>query len=169
MRNLVCGNKTSFGNPCGQNLSSDIDAFLCGLERGESLKELAAHLLGTIKIRSVQAMPPSQALGFVQELKNVLRAQYKEVVHSEVPVETFVEWLTVLDAAALAAFDLYTEQRELVATVRINDVKRRVSGLISRIGFSEDDVPAARAVRDASMGDCLLTNTNSFNTVRKDS
>jgi hypothetical protein len=135
MRDLVSGDKTSFCNPCGQNLSSDLDSFLSGLASNELPKELAAHLTVTIKIRSVQTMSPSSALSFVTELRNVLRDRHKEVFHKEVPMETLIEWLTVLDAVALAVFDLYCEQRALVAEARINDVKRRVSGIMSRIAW----------------------------------
>ncbi len=135
MQTLVCGDKSSFSNPCGQNLSSDIDRFLRAVEKNESANELAARLTITVKIRSVQNISPSTALSFVPGLKNVLRDCYQKRHHRDVPLETYLEWSAVIDGATLAALDLYTEQRTRIAEVCIGDVKRRISGIMSRLGW----------------------------------
>ena len=42
-----------------------------------------------------------------------------------------------IDGMALAAVDLYVECREKVAELRINEVKRRVSWVVDRLGRGE--------------------------------
>jgi hypothetical protein len=134
--------KNAFANPVGTTFERELRALVDALADNAPWTELERALDEIVRIRAVQDAAPSQAVGFVFALKDVLR----EVLQVELTQPELQAELRDLDAhidrMGLLVFDLYTRQREKVAQLRINDVKRRVADLIKRTGYFVDDETA---------------------------
>jgi hypothetical protein len=85
-----------------------------------------------IRIRSVQEFTPSEAVGFIFELKTVIR----DVIHAQSQGPQDAHDLTELesrvDQVALLAFDKYTECRERLHQVRTKEIRSRTMSLLQR-------------------------------------
>jgi hypothetical protein len=79
-----------------------------------------------VRIRAVQQMSPSAAVGFVFRLKDAMRAELGDELRDGCFHDEMAELERGVDAAALAAFDVFTEQRERVSELRINELKRNI-------------------------------------------
>ena len=102
--------------------------------------ELCRHLSGILRIRSVQEFAPSQAVSFVFLLKRVIREELAAKLHDPGLQAELAEFDHRVDQLALFAFDVFTKSREQLYEVRVNEVKRRVSGLLRRAGIGSDDL-----------------------------
>ena len=127
----------AFANPVGQTLVENSERLLNLLLDGGTVDEVGAALEPIVRIRAVQELSPSQALAFVPALKTAMR----EEIHDLLADPEIVNGLTALDARVdevlLVAFDLYTRCREEVATLRVREATRHVSGLLRRLGGAE--------------------------------
>lgn len=129
---LFARGRDPFGNPVGHSIEvctgRAVDALLNGVEVGD----VCRHLEEVIRIRAVQEMPPSQAVGFVLRLKDVVRTLLDDSESPDLAGDLAVLHGRI-DRLALAAFDVYVECRERVSELRINEVKRSVSWVVDRI------------------------------------
>lgn len=109
-----------FANPLGYKTSAGLKE-LYRVICDESDREIETPALGQlIKLMAVQEISPSQALGFVFTLKEIIRKIARNRKISEVEWESFD---ARVDQAALALFDLYSNSREKLNQVRFNDFK----------------------------------------------
>ncbi|MCX8038208.1 MAG: RsbRD N-terminal domain-containing protein [Candidatus Sumerlaeia bacterium] len=123
----------SFANPVGMILREGLSALFAALVDGAEGERCRAALLPIVRLRAVQDMPPSQALAFVAQLKQVVR----EVLHDRLGQSGAVEALAAFDAridqATLWAFDVYAECRERICELRIREMKRNTAMLWKRM------------------------------------
>ena len=138
-RQFFAKKKNRFANPVGAALKRGVSAFVDGLMRDESPKTLAGHLDEVVQMRSVQPLEPSTALGFVFLLKGVISERLAAGPGESDWAEALDGVSSKIDATALQLFNLYSKYRERVYEVRVNDVKRRVSGLLKRTSFFNSD------------------------------
>jgi hypothetical protein len=131
--------KNPFGNPVGTALSKGIEAFVDGLIRGDDPKTLGAHLEEIVQIRSVQQLEPSAALKFLPFLKDILKEVLGGKTQDSSRLEALDELSCMVDEVMLRVFDLYLKYRERVFEIRVNDVKRKVSHLLKRTSFFNND------------------------------
>lgn len=90
-----------------------------------------------IRIRAVQDMPPSQALGFVFGLKKILRSHLE---HFAANGSADKEWAAIdskIDAVALAGFDIYMRCKERIYDIRVQAAHRKTSGLLRMAGLKQ--------------------------------
>jgi hypothetical protein len=80
-------------------------------------------LLDLIKIRAIQEFTPSQAVGFVILIKEVVRSEIKEELEEKNLYDELLQFESKVDKTALIAFDLYQECREKVYKIRLNEIK----------------------------------------------
>jgi hypothetical protein len=128
-----------FANPVGHALITGTQAVVDGLAAGSNPQELASGLGEIIKIRSVQDFTPAQAVSFILLLKEVIRNELGSGVEAPDVAEQLRRFDARVDQLLLVGFDLYTHYRERMYEVRVNDIKRRVSGLMRQMGMSTDD------------------------------
>jgi hypothetical protein len=116
---FLVGQRDRFRNPVGHTfreaLSVLAEEVLGGMER----PRIVSALDGIVRIRAVQDFTPSQAVGFIFLLREVL-AQYPETNIPEVHRK--------VDDLALLAFDAYQQCREQIAEIRCREALRRPSG-----------------------------------------
>ena len=124
-----------FANPVGETtrISAGIllDAVI-GMEADPATVKQALHDL--IWIRAVQDMPPSKAVGALYLLKDLLRGEIlPECLKPENGPQVLNEYLAMesrIDTLGLMALDMYSEARERVFRIRVEEVKRSQSQVI---------------------------------------
>jgi hypothetical protein len=97
-----------------------------------------------IKIRAVQELSASRAVDFVFRLKTAVRAQLGDAVAEPQLLSELVELERQIDQVALAAFDIFVGCREQLSQLRINEVKRGVAWVVSKLndrGFTLEPAP----------------------------
>ncbi len=128
--------KDQFGNQMGQRLSQGlqglVQAFLTEMDRDQVL----ASLDEILRIRAIQDCAPSQALAFIFLLKNVIREELAPELKGGQYSHELQELEARIDGLALLGFDVYTQRREQLHQVRVNEIRNRVSGLLRRTGLS---------------------------------
>jgi hypothetical protein len=139
-----------FANPVGHALRVGTRAAVETLLEGRPSDEVCSHLSDIIKIRAVQELLPSQAIGFVFALKDAIRTELRDDAVEQMPSAELAELDRRIDEVALAAFDVYMRYRGQVYEVRINEIKRigscepeepRPSALIGDRGMDWQSVP----------------------------
>ena len=112
-----------FANPVGARLREGLTQLLDGLLEGVEPTELESALDHVIRIRAVQQFSPSIAVGFVFDLKGLLR----EVVGA--PGVGLAPWLATLDGRierlGLYAFDVYMRCREQMWEIRAREIRNQ--------------------------------------------
>jgi len=135
------GKENSFDNPVGTTFREGLEQLLDALIEGRDPTALAEVLEPVVKIRAVQDLAPSDALGFLLELKQAVRELLRAELRAAEPVEGLAAFERAVDALLLCGVDVYVACREQVHELRIADVKRSTSGLLrtlNRRGFLED-------------------------------
>jgi hypothetical protein len=115
-----------FANPVGHSLKAGARTVLDAVLDGADADILRAAVADIVRIRAVQQMSPSAAVGFVFRLKDAIRAELGDELRDGGLQDEMTELEQRVDAAALAAFDVYAEQRERVSELRINELKRNI-------------------------------------------
>lgn len=105
-----------FRNPVGGAFQQGLPVLFDELAGAMDAARIRSILDRLVRIRAVQDFTPSQAVGFLYLLKDVLREQG--------PVPAEIEGR--IDRLALAAFDLYMECREKVFDIRAAELRRTV-------------------------------------------
>jgi len=105
-----------FRNPVGAALKQGLPALFDELVGVMDAARIRMVLDSLVRIRAVQDFSPSQAVGFLFLLKDVLREQ------GALPAE----FERRIDQMALTAFDLYMECREQIAEIKVSEARRAV-------------------------------------------
>jgi hypothetical protein len=122
-----------FQNPVGHTFAQTTRALVDALADGIEPQAVAEPLERLIKIRSIQELGASQTVGFIFGLKAVLRSELAALLREP---GAQAEWTQIehsVDQLLLLAFDVYARCREQLFDIRVNEVKRTVSGLVRRI------------------------------------
>jgi hypothetical protein len=118
--------KDCFQNPIGHVTRNSLEALYDGLLAGRPARELTEPLDNILRIRAVQDLSPSEALGFLLLLKRAVRDELG--AHATTVEMSGLD--TMIDQLALHAFDLYTQCREKIYELRLGEIKRRASSLL---------------------------------------
>jgi RsbT co-antagonist protein rsbRD N-terminal domain len=121
-----------FQNPVGSNLREGLSILLDGLLAGTSAEDLTAGLDPIVRIRAVQDFTPSDAVGFLFDIKSIVR-EFAESEH----VDDLVALETAVDRLALRGFDLYMTCREKVFEIRMNEIRNRTHLALKQAGMLE--------------------------------
>jgi len=127
-----------FANPVGSTFTQGMEALLDALLKGLGAEYLRSILDSIIRVRAIQDFTPSQALGFVFLLKDVIRKELLQDMAEKTLAEHVRAFESKVDALVLLSFDIYMQCREKLYEVRANEIKRRYSYVIKRMHlFSE--------------------------------
>ena len=133
--------KDPFANPVGSVLIKGLTGLFACLLAERPLKNTRGNLNEIIKIRAVQDFSPSQALSFVFLLKNAVRVELGGKINNPELLADLAEFESRIDQVALLAFEIYANCREQVYKLRVDEVKRSVSAIMTRFnrnGFKPD-------------------------------
>ncbi|HSL19544.1 MAG TPA: RsbRD N-terminal domain-containing protein [Methylomirabilota bacterium] len=109
-----------FANPVGAALREELAPILDGVLDDRDPVQLAPGLDRIVRIRALQDMSPSQAVGFVLDLKEI----FDDVV-SEASDAVRRDFDDRVDHLLLAAFDVYSGCREQVSEIRVREIRNR--------------------------------------------
>jgi hypothetical protein len=122
--------KDQFANPVGHVVDKAIEALYDEIIKDGDSDKIASCLDSIIRIRAVQDFKPSQAVSFVLQLKDVVRRALK----GETPLNGLSGELQTLenriDEIALLAFDIYSQCRQKIYEIRVNEVKNHLGKLL---------------------------------------
>jgi hypothetical protein len=132
--------KDRFDNPAGYRISEGLEGLYGALLQEMERDQILTFLDEIIRIRVLQNFAPSQALAFVFLLKNTIREELAEEIRKENLAEELLDLEARIDGLALLAFDVYTKRREKLQDIRVDEVKRRISGVMRKSGLSGDSL-----------------------------
>jgi len=120
--------KDRFANPVG-HATEAAAALLYDAVTGQDVEEkpLNLALAELIRIRAVQDMPPSKAIGVLFLLKPLLRELLAKLpaAEREAAAKECLEMESRVDSLALIAFDLYMEDKTAMFRGRVAEIRRR--------------------------------------------
>jgi hypothetical protein len=122
-----------FANPLGHSMREGAHGLLETIFGDMDRDKLWKHLDSIIRIRAVQQLAPSQALCFLFSLKPILESVFSEAAVDPGLARGLERIEDRIDQVVLLAFDVYTECREEVSKLRINEVKRQVTWVIEKM------------------------------------
>ena len=120
-----------FANPVGASLREGLAELLDGVLRQTATADLEPALDRVIRVRAVQDLSPAAAVGFVFDLKRLLREELGET-SDHAPQELSV-FENSIDRLALLAFEVYVSCREQVWAIRNAEVKNLSVGIMERV------------------------------------
>lgn len=124
--------KDPFANPVGRNTLNGLEGLVDSLFKEGNRDSLLSFLDQIIRMRAVQAFSPSEAISFIFSLKDIVR----EFIDPSPTDQGFMdEWLSFeskIDQLALIAFDVYTQCREKMYEIRVNEVRRTSLSALKR-------------------------------------
>lgn len=115
---FIKGDADRFRNPVGHTLRESLASLLEQVLGGMDTNSIAPALDAIIRIRAVQDLAASEAVGFVFRLKPIVRDLAPEQDQATLGDR--------VDQLALMAFDTYMRCREQVADIRVNESRRGV-------------------------------------------
>ena len=110
--------KDPFRNPVGAALREGIPCLVAELFGAMDPGKVSQALEGIVRIRAIQDFSPRQAVGFVFELRDIL----KDVLPAS--AEQLGELHKRIDEMALVAFEVFMRCREQVYEVRLSEARR---------------------------------------------
>jgi hypothetical protein len=134
-----------FANPVGSSLRTGLKVLvqeLCGSMRSETIR---THLDPIIRIRAVQQFTPTQATGFIQFLKPILRSELKSELVDASSYRELLELEGRIDTLQLAAFDIYMQCREKIYDLKANVERSTVYSAFRRAGLVDEEYDGSNA------------------------
>ncbi len=139
MARFIRKEKDLFANPVGAAVRTSLGPLFDALVDDESPERMVAHLDQLIQIRCVQDFAPSEAVGFLLEIKGIVRTQLSEQ-ESRSAVRFLETFDRRVDLLVLRAFDRLAMYRDRTWEVRIREVKRRVATLARMSRLTDQDL-----------------------------
>jgi hypothetical protein len=140
-RRFLNEQKDSFANPVGRTLAAEMENLLQEIIDGPDSERVIPILDKIIRVRAVQDFQPSETVGFILELKGLIRDQLKEENQGDRFSEEMAALESRIDDLLLVAFDVYMRCRETIFEIRADQAKRQVSGLLQRAGLISEIPP----------------------------
>jgi hypothetical protein len=125
-------NKDPFANPVGTTLSRELEAVVEGLVQGLGPDDLRDPVDRIIRIRAVQDFRAAEAVGFLLFLKDVVREELGGEPERLGIASELREFERVVDALALAGFDIYSDCLKALQDIRVREAKDRMHMLLRR-------------------------------------
>jgi hypothetical protein len=133
--------KDRFANPVGHTISQGTESILEALIVGKDLNEGPSYLEDIIKVRAIQDFKPAKAISFIFLLKKVVREELEKEIRQKQIYDALLIFESKVDDLALLAFNIYTECREQLNQVKIDELKRMTFTLMKKANLMYD-VPA---------------------------
>jgi hypothetical protein len=122
---FLTADRDPFRNPVGHAIRKSVETLVDELSLCMNRDRIRDALDPLIQIRAVQDLPPSRALEFLFQLKDILRQ------HGAGETDALSD--ARVDEMALIAIDLYVKYRERTYEIKANEARRRVYVLEERL------------------------------------
>ncbi len=134
-RNFLKKQKNRFANPVGQSILEGMNSIYDELLQETESGNVSLFLDNIIRVRAVQDFAPSQAVGFIFGLRRIIKEELgREILQEGI----FEEWTALesrIDGLALLCFDIYTQCRQKIFDIRVNEVRSQSSRLLKMAGL----------------------------------
>ena len=133
--------KDRFSNPVGQTIMLGIEDIFEEIISGHDSEKISTYLDNIIRVRAVQDFTPSDAIGFLFLLKNVIREKLGTDIREH---ELFEELLAVesrIDDLIGMSFDIFMKCREKLYDLKANEVRNWTCRLLKRAEMVKE-IPA---------------------------
>ena len=127
--------KDRFANPVGQTISEGIACVYDELLEEEGSDKISLFLDNIIRVRAIQDFSPSEAIGFVFELKKIVKEELQDEIWDGQITEEWASFESRIDALGLLSFDIYSACRQKIADIKVDSMKRRSSTLLKMTGL----------------------------------
>ena len=130
--------KDQFGNPVGHTISQGIASLfnaLLEVEDTVDAPDVSAAMDSIIRIRAIQDFSPSEAVSFVLGLKSVIREELGGRILQNGLSDDWSALEERIDGLLLLGFDMYSQCRQKIFDIRVNEVKRRSERLLQMAGL----------------------------------
>ncbi|OPZ22040.1 MAG: hypothetical protein BWZ10_00463 [candidate division BRC1 bacterium ADurb.BinA364] len=131
-RQFLSSESDAFANPVGAAIRQATEAACDWLARDGAGDPPREAMDGMLRARAVQELAPGQALRFVFELREALRAELSDFMSRPQGLGLWLDLEAKLDALALLAFEIYAECREKTFEIRIDAIKRDALGIAAK-------------------------------------
>jgi hypothetical protein len=147
--------KDAFQNPVGHSLLRSTETIYDAVALGRQAGSVREALEAVVRLRAVQELSASQAVGFVFWLKCAVRDELRELGAEGELWPALLALHERVDALASAAFDLYGQSREQVFRIRVGELRRETASLLRQLGRGgKDRTAAAAAEGGGAEGEC---------------
>ena len=137
-----------FKNPVGESLTESLDELFRGLASGTDIVDLHEPMDRIVRIRAVQDMRPSDAVGFVFFIKRAVReALLERGQEQDIDADELLGFESRVDELALLAFEIWGGCRNQLLRAQMRSVQRGSSHLL-RLAKRLGD-PAAKDMQEA--------------------
>ncbi len=128
--------KDAFQNPVGHTIHREMKAVFDELLTGLDRERVSPFVDRIVRIRAVQDYAPSQAVGFVLGLKQVVRKALAKELEAAAGARGLLDQLTDfesrVDELALIAFDIYMACRQKIYEIQAQEVKSMYYNVLRR-------------------------------------
>lgn len=129
---LSVGN-SRFSNPIGHIIQENIPIIFDEILKGEPTDDLKSGLEAIVRLRAVQEFSASQSVGFVFQLKTIVRESFKDIAGKSGNMSDLLEFESMIDGTALIAFDIYMEMKKKIYEIKSNEQKKTFSKMVERL------------------------------------
>lgn len=127
--------KDAIANPIGSTISQGLESIFHELLNDPESDEISLFLDNIVRVRAIQDFSPSQAVGFMFELKEIVREELKAEIGQKGISEELISFESEIDGLALRCFDIYTRCREKIFEIRVNEVRNQSARLLKMAGL----------------------------------
>lgn len=127
-RNFLRSPKNQFTNPVGHTITEGLVSLYDQLQGKDEPVAVVQAVDRLMRVRAVQDMTPSEALGFIPALKPILREELRELQGEDLQALRALE--DRIDRLTLLAFDIYSGCKEGLYRIRVEEIRNRTERLL---------------------------------------
>jgi hypothetical protein len=128
--------KDAIANPVGRTIFEGIESIYDELLGEADSNKISVFLNNIIQVRAVQDFSPSRAVGFIFGLKKAIKEELETEILQD---DTSKEWAAFedrLDGMTLLCFDVYSECRQKLFDIRVNELRNQSHRLLKMAGLA---------------------------------
>jgi len=113
-----------FANPVGQLTQNGLEKIFDYLLHNQNNSDILHEWIDPIiRVRAIQNFSPSQAIGFMFILKDIVRNQIQKNV--QISIDNMILFDQQIDKLALYCFDIYMTCKDKLNELKVNEFKRQ--------------------------------------------
>jgi hypothetical protein len=130
--------KDAFANPVGQNSLQSLDGIFDHILKDFDRNAAKSIIDPIIRIRAIQNFTPSEAIGFVFDLKEIVQDMAPGDASGPKGQKALAGLYRRIDALGLLAFDVFMQCREKIYDLKANEMRARTLSAFDRAGLIKE-------------------------------
>ena len=156
-RKFLRKQKDQFANPVGRTIFEGIESIFDELVGEADANKISLFLDNIVRVRAIQDFSPSRAVGFVFGLKEIIKDELESEIRQEGISEEWAAFDSRIDSLALLCFDIYTECRQKIFDIRVNEVRNQSARLLKMAGLVYE-IPDTGQCEEGDLTEDKVTN-----------